>query len=39
MSMCCFFQCLSDFMSDVIREKVGHGVQNVGHPDFSYTLI
>ena len=37
-----FFQCLSDIMSDVIRENVGHGVQNIGHvrmsDDFSYTL-
>ena len=38
-----FFQCLSDIMSDVIRENVGHGVQNIRHvrmsDDFSYTLV
>ena len=42
MSMWVFFQCLADIMSDVLREDVGHGVQNVGHvrmsDDFSYTL-
>ena len=38
----CFLVFLSDIMSDVLRENVGHGVQNVGHvrmsDDFSYTL-
>ena len=33
---------LLDIMSDVLRENVGHGAQNVGHvqmsDDFSYTL-
>ena len=40
---CSFSVYISDIMSDVLRENVGHGVQNVGHvrmsDDFSYTLI
>ena len=31
MFIMCFFQCLSDIMSDVMRENVGHSGQNVGH--------
>ena len=33
--LCVFSVFLSDIMSDVLRENVGHGVQNVGHPDMS----
>ena len=29
--LCVFSVFLSDIMSDVLRENVGHGVQNVGH--------
>ena len=40
--LCVFSVFLSDIMSDVLREDVGHGVQNVGHVRmsdyFSYTL-
>ena len=40
--LCVFSVFLSDIMSDVSRENVGHGVQNVGHVRtsdyFSYTL-
>ena len=41
--LCGFSVFLSDIMSDVLRENVGHGVQNVGHvrmsDDFSLTMI
>ena len=39
---CSYSLFISDIMSDVLRENVGHVVQNIGHvrmsDDFSYTL-